>query len=109
MYPRRELKYLAYLRRRRIRSIDQRRKESCDSVRRIAKPLRLIDWTISEWRATRFSVSLAMLPVGLLLHLYDRGRLKSAQRILRGGLVVLAIARQLDRMVDVEPAGTIKK
>ena len=100
MYPRRELKYLAHVRMRRIRSIDQARRESCKTVHRVTSPLRLLDWAVLEWRATRFPVSLAMVPVGLLLNKRsDPSRLKSVHRILRSALLIFAIARKVDHQI----------
>lgn len=103
MYPRRELKDLARLRKERIRSLDRRRRENCDSIRRVTSPLRVLDWAVCEWRATRQPASLAMVPVEFLLHRADQSRLKSVHRILRGALVVFAIARELDRHGDGQP------
>lgn len=103
MYPRGELKDLARLRKGRIRTLDRRRRENCDSIRRVDGPLRLLDWTICEWRATRQPASLAMVPVEYFLHRSDQSSLESVHRILRGALVVFAIARELDRLDDGQP------
>lgn len=104
MYPRRELKYLAHIRMRRIRSIDKSRRESCHIVSRVASPLRLIDWAMVEWRATQLPARLAMLPVGHFLSRPGHASSKSVHRILQGALFVFAIARKLDGMTAGHPA-----
>lgn len=104
MYPNRELKDLARLRGARIRSIEHRRWENSESVRRGAQTLRLGDWAVAQWRATRLPADLAMVPVTLLLHRINQPRAQCVRRSLRCALVVLALARQLDQIGDVEPA-----
>lgn len=97
MFPRQKLKNLAYHRRARIRTIELRRKENSAGMLLIADSLQLLDWTVSQWRATKLPASLAMLPLQILGKPGLSQCFKPMERIVRGSLVILAIARQLDR------------
>ena len=109
MYPHRELAALARLREARIHSIEQRRRAHCTRLRHAVSPLRLLDWAVSEWRATEFPATLAMLPVESFLRSSEPDRLVSAQRLLRSALVVLAAARHLDRIVATQTTTPISE